>query len=105
MSSDMERLKRIQDYIKQTGITPSGCLYHTWRDAKNAKGQRAGAIRVLVPKSDGLARCEYICPECQHYGYVKQEWKRPFSVRCKKCGFKISVPRMRDEAKRELRKK
>ncbi|MFH0948959.1 MAG: hypothetical protein V1802_00555 [Candidatus Aenigmatarchaeota archaeon] len=93
--------KKIDEYIKQTGIKPKDCMYHTNRTAKNSKQQPSGNIRVLVAKADGVARCEYVCPECGHYAYCEQEWKRPFSVKCEKCGFKISVPKLREELKRE----
>jgi predicted RNA-binding Zn-ribbon protein involved in translation (DUF1610 family) len=61
-------------------------------------------MRVLVERGSTEAHAEYICPECQHYAYTKAEWKRPFSVKCEKCGFKVSVPKLRDEAKRESKK-
>lgn len=99
----MAELKKIQEYVEQHNIKPSDCLYHTQRSVKNKKGQMAGKIRVLVTKSDGRARAEYICPECGNYGYVEAEWKRPFSVRCEKCQAKIGVPKMKNEAKRQLK--
>ena len=86
---------KIDDFVKQHGLKPKDCLYHT-----NRSVSRGGSIRILVPK-DALARCEYVCPECSNASYVEQPWKRPFYVKCGKCGFKISVPRIRDEAKRE----
>ena len=97
-------MKKIQEYVQQNGIKPSDCLYHTQRTVKNKKGDPAGTIRVLATK-DGKARAEYICPECKNYGYVETEWKKPFSVRCEKCGTKIGVPKMKAEAKRELKGK
>lgn len=101
----MPELKKIQEFIVKNNILPKDCLYHTNRTAKNSRKQPTGKIRVLVPKSDGKARAEYICPECGFYGYTETEWKRPFSVKCEKCGFKISVPKMRQEAKKELKAK
>lgn len=98
----MHELKKIQEFVEKNGINPSQCIYHTQRSMKNRSGQIAGKIRVLVPK-DGRARAEYVCPECGSYGYQETEWKRPFSVRCEKCGAKISVPKMKDEAKREFK--
>ncbi len=95
---------KISDYVQQNSIKPSDCLYHTQRSTKNSKGQPAGKIRVLVPKATGVAMVEYTCPECAHADYAEAEWKRPFYVRCAKCGFKISVLKMRDEAKKEAKK-
>lgn len=97
-------LEKIQEYAVKNRILPSDCLYHTQRTVKNKKGEAAGKIRILVPKADGIARAEYVCPECGSYGYQETEWKRPFSVRCGKCGAKISVPKMKGEAKREFKK-
>ncbi len=98
-------MSRIDDYVKQNSVLPKDCLYHTNRSARNAEGEFTGTIRVLVPKSDSIARCEYMCPECKHSAYAEQEWKRPFYIKCEKCGYKISVPKMRQEFKKEMKKK
>ena len=97
-------LKKIQEYVDKNNITPSTCLYHTQRTTKNKKGEMTGKIRVLATK-DNVARVEYICPECTSYGYQEVEWKRPFYVKCEKCGTKLGVPKMKDEAKREFKGK
>jgi DNA-directed RNA polymerase subunit RPC12/RpoP len=94
-------LKKIQEFVVQHNLKPRDCFYHTFRDAKNSKAEATGKIRVVVPKFDGKARVEYICPECGHYAYTEQEWKRPFSVKCEKCGFRITVPKMREAFKKE----
>ncbi len=92
-------MSKIDDFVKQNNTKPRDCAYHTNRSVSGPKGR--GSIRVLVPKADNIARCEYVCPDCAHAGYVEQPWKRPFFVKCEKCSAKISVPRIRDEAKRE----
>ncbi len=97
-------MSRIQEYVEKNSIKPSDCLYHTNRSAKNAEGVFTGRIRILVPKGDGIARCEYTCPECKYEAYAEQEWKRPFSIKCEKCGFRISVPKLRQEFKKEMKK-
>ena len=94
-------LKKIQEFVAEKGLKPSDCLYHTYRNSKNSKNEPTGKIRVLVPKSDSIARVEYICPECGHYAYTEQELKRPFSLKCEKCGFRITVPKMKQEFKKE----
>ncbi len=94
-------LHKIADFIKKNKVTPKDVIYHTWRDGKNKKGEISGKIRIIVMKSDGIARVEYICPECGHYGYLETEWKRPFSFKCEKCGYRIRVPRLKDEVKKE----
>ncbi len=93
---------KIAEFIKKNHIKPSDCVYHTWRQPLNKKKERAGNIRVIVWKKEApKARVEYTCPECGFTGYLETVWKRPFFIRCEKCGFRISVPRMKDEIKRE----
>lgn len=96
-------MSKIDDIISKNKILPSDCLYHTNRTAKNKNMQPTGKIRVLALKKDGIARVEYICPECKNEDYAEVPWKKPFSVKCVKCGFLIRVPKMREEAKREAK--
>ena len=96
-------MSQIQDYIQKNSVKPSDCLYHTQRSSKNSKGEMTGKIRVLVPKSDGIARCEYTCPECSHKAYAEQQWQRPFWLKCEKCGYKMTVPKMKNAAKKEMK--
>lgn len=100
----MTDFSKIQKFVESNGIQPSQCLYHTQRSVKNKKGEVTGKIRVLAT-NDSKARAEYVCPECSSYGYQETEWKKPFSVKCEKCGAKISVPKMKAEAKRDLKGK
>ena len=95
-------MSKIQQYIVQNKILPKECLYHTNRTIKNKKNQPTGSIRVLATK-DNVARVEYTCPECKHSAYTEQEWKRPFFVKCGKCNFKITVPKMKAQAKKEAK--
>lgn len=97
----MSEFKRIDAFVAEKNVLPRDCLYHTWRILKNSNKQETGKIRVLVWKGDQKARAEYICPECKKYGYQETEWKRPFAVKCENCGHKMSLPKMRDEFKRE----
>ena len=32
-----------------------------------------------------------------------KKWERPFSIKCEKCGVKIGVPKMKEQAKKELK--
>ena len=96
---------KIQDFVAANHILPKSCVYHTWRDVKNSKDEIAGKIRVLVPPQSSTAMVEYTCPECKHEAYKEEAWKRPFSTKCDRCGFRISVPKMKDEAKREFKGK
>ena len=96
-------MSKIQEYVQKNSVKPSDCLYHTQRSTRNSKGEPAGKMRVLVPKSDGIARVEYTCPECSHEAYAEQEWKRPFCIKCEKCSYKMTVPKMRAAAKKEMK--
>lgn len=95
---------KIQEFIIKNKVLPKDCGYHTWRDLKNSKMQPTGKIRVLVPPNSTTAMVEYTCPECKHEAFTEQPWKRPFSVKCAKCGLKITVPKMKDAAKKEMKK-
>ena len=95
-------LKKIQEYVQKNSILPKDCNYHTQRSTRNSKGRISGKMRVLA--IHGKAMVEYVCPECGHYGYTEQEWKRPFYTKCEKCGFKMGVPKLRKEFKNEQKK-
>jgi len=90
---------KIDDYIKEKGLKPSDCDYHTNRNIRGKKG--TGKIRVLA--HEGKAMVQYTCPECQHEAYAEQEWKRPFSIKCEKCKATLKVPKMKEQAKREAK--
>ncbi len=75
--------------------------YITNRAVENSSGRVTGNIAVRVPRDSDTAEVRYACPECQHTEATKKEWKRPFSVKCSKCGFLIRVPRLKDEIKRD----
>ena len=99
------KLEKIGNFINEHGITGKDILYHTWRKLKNRKGEETGELRILALKEDGMARIEYICPYCGEYGYQEEVWRRPFSFKCQHCGKTIRVPRLKDQVKRELKKK
>ena len=90
----------IAEKVRKGELSASALLYHTCRDVQGKSGKK-GSIRVLVLKTDNIARTEYICPECGHHGYIELEWKRPFSVKCEKCNATIRVPRLKDLVKRD----
>jgi len=94
---------KIQDYVVKNNVKPKECGYHTWRDVKSKSGKPGGKIRVLVPPHSTTAMVEYTCPECKHAAYAEQPWKRPFSINCEKCKVKITVPKMKDAAKKEAK--
>ena len=70
----------------------------------SGKSGKQGNIAIRVPKESDTADVRYRCPECQHSELTKQEWKRPFSVKCSKCGLLIRVPRLKDEIKKDKKK-
>jgi ribosomal protein S27E len=89
---------KIDDYIAEHKIKPSDALYHTNRTVDGT-----GKIRVLATK-DNVAHVEYKCPKCTNEDYTESEWKRPFSVKCSKCGGTIKVPKLKQQFKREQKK-
>jgi len=93
------KFTKIDALVKEKKITPRDSLYHTMRHVGSGK------IRVLALKADNIARCEYVCPKCGKYEYSEELWKRPFSVKCVNCGAKISVPKMKQQFKREMKAK
>ena len=86
---------KIDDYIAKHKLTPKTIAYHTNRSIKPK-----GKIRVLAGK-DQIARVEYECPKCSHKDYTETEWTRPFAVKCSGCGFRITVPKLKQQIKRE----
>ena len=71
------------------------------RVMKNSSGQETGRLRIRVSNDSDIAEGDYTCPECGSQGPVKQEWKRPFNVKCGKCGFLMRMARLKDEIKKE----
>ncbi len=98
---DKSRMKKIAEMIKKKGIKPSDCAYHTWREPLNKEKKPSGSIRILVKKGETDANCEYICPECEHYEFIRQEWKKPFNVKCSNCGFLLRISKLKDQIKKE----
>lgn len=94
-------LTEIKKFIAMNNIKPDDFSYHTWRDIEE-DGVSKGKIRILVLKKDNIARTEFICPACGKHDYKEKEWERPFSVKCD-CGNTIKVPKLRDQAKREMK--
>ena len=78
--------------------------YITNRTVLNKQGEEKGRIRVLVPADSDTAQVDYKCPECGNEEHVEKPWKRPFSVKCSKCGFLIRLPRLKDEIKKSKKR-
>ena len=74
------------------------------RVLKNSKEEENGRMRVLVKMGSDIAETDYECPECGFRGHVEPEWKRPFSVKCSKCGFVMKMPKLKDEIKRDKKR-
>lgn len=87
-------LTKIREFIQKNNIQLKDCDYYTQR-----KLGKNGKIKVLV--INGKAQVEYICPHCGNCEYLKKEWKRPFLVKCSKCGKSIKVQKMRYLIKKE----
>ena len=100
----MTEMTKLEKFVQDNKILPSQCAYHTWRDVSNKKGEPIGKMRILVLKTDKLARVEYICPSCIKSGYTESPWQRPFSFNCQSCGIVIKVPKLKEQFKREMKK-
>lgn len=74
--------------------------YITTRNLQNSSGQIKGKIRVIKLLEEAEANVDYTCPECLYTEKRKEVWKKPFSIRCSKCGFLIKVPSLRAEIKK-----
>jgi len=72
--------------------------YITKRTLQNKAGEDRGTILVTVKKDSDRAEGKYTCPECGAQGAVNQEFKRPFSVKCQNCGFRMRLPKMKGKA-------
>lgn len=75
------------------------------RVLKNRKEEETGRMRVLIRTGSDIAETDYECPECGFKEHVTPEWSRPFSVKCSKCGFNMKLPKLKDEMKREKKKR
>lgn len=69
--------------------------YITNRTLQNKAGKVTGKIRVVVRINSDNAETDYVCPECSNSGHEVKFWKRPFSIKCKKCGFLIRLPKLK----------
>jgi RNase P subunit RPR2 len=79
--------------------------YITNRPLNNKAGEPAGSIRARVKVDSDKIEGFYKCPECQHNGKVDQEFKRPVNVKCEECGFLMRVPKLKDQMKKDKKKK
>ncbi|MEM7816167.1 MAG: hypothetical protein QXN71_03545 [Candidatus Aenigmatarchaeota archaeon] len=78
--------------------------YITNRTLQNSKGEERGRISVLVRVGSTTAEYKYVCPECGDQRSGEQEFRRPLMVKCKKCGFLMKLPRLKDEIKRDKKR-
>lgn len=74
------------------------------RQVENKNKELKGRVKAYVPKDEETVYGEYHCPECGHKGKIEQPWKRPFNVKCEKCGFTMKVPKLKDQVKREKKR-
>ncbi len=79
----------------------SSLAYFTSRVIKDENGVVAGSIRIMVPKDSTTADVEYKCPKCAFSEKAKAPWKKPFSIKCGKCGFLIKILSLRAEIKKD----
>jgi len=79
--------------------------YVTNRSAVNKAGEAKGKIRVLVKQGSDTAEVDYVCPECSMSEHKEQAWIKPFSIKCSKCSFVIKLPKLKDEIKKDKKRK
>ncbi len=89
-----------QDFSQQE-YTMSQFKFVSNRSVKNEKGEETGKIKIFVKADSNKAEGDYKCPECLNEGKINQEFSRPFSVICQKCNFKINLPKLKEEMKKE----
>lgn len=78
--------------------------YVTNRTLKNKAEKETGKLRAFVLTGSNIAEVDYTCPECLFSEHTKAEFKRPFSVKCSKCGFLLRILKIKDEIKKEKKK-
>ena len=78
--------------------------YITNRTVQNRAGEMIGKIAVLVRKGSTLAEYKYTCPECGDQRDGSQEFHRPITIRCHKCGYLMKLSKLKDELKKEKKK-
>lgn len=69
--------------------------YITKRVLKNKAEEDKGSIIVAVKTGTEEADVKYDCPECGHKATTIKPWKRPFSMKCDKCGFLMRLPKLK----------
>ncbi len=79
--------------------------YVTNRSLKNKADEEKGRIKVLVPAESEIAQVDYICPECGFSEHTEEPWQRPFSLKCGKCGATMKIPKLKDEIKKDKKKR
>lgn len=79
--------------------------YVTNRTVLSKAGEEKGKIKVLVKDGSDVAETDYVCPECGFSEHIEPEWKKPFSVKCSKCGFLIKIRKLKNEIKKDKKKR
>ncbi|MFH0890347.1 MAG: hypothetical protein V1836_04395 [Candidatus Aenigmatarchaeota archaeon] len=79
----------------------SNVRYLTSRELTNDKGEMTGSIKVLVPKDTNTAKVKYVCPMCLKSEETTEEWKKPFSIKCKFCGYTMKLLKLLAQFKKE----
>jgi DNA-directed RNA polymerase subunit RPC12/RpoP len=87
----------------------------TTRELKNKNGQMTGKARIIKLKEEDKAMVDFSCPECGHAEKREEAWQEPFvigkgankkmNVVCKKCGYRVTILKMKKEMQKEKKKK
>jgi transcription elongation factor Elf1 len=65
----------------------------------------AGRVKAFVKTGSNTLEGEYTCPDCGKSGRISQPFKRPLVIKCGGCGDSLKLPRLKDEIKREKKKR
>lgn len=78
--------------------------YITNRTLQNKAGKENGRIAILVRKGSVTAEYKYTCPECGDARDGQQEFRRPITIRCQKCGYLMKLAKLKDQLKKEKKR-
>jgi len=87
----------------------------TTRELQNKSGEMKGSARILKIKEEDKAMVDFTCPECGHSEKREEAWQEPFvigkgakkkmNVVCRKCGYSVTILKLKKEMQKEKKKK
>lgn len=78
-------------------IKKGDLIYFTRRKLENSEGKETGKVIIWRFKNDEKYKYVLLCPFCMEKQSEEAEFKRrPYRLRCKKCGKSITIKRLKD---------